>query len=33
MSTQKKVTSGGAQVLEIDFALQKSKVQEYVYGK
>lgn len=33
MSTQQKVTSGGAQVLEIDFALQKSKVQEYVYGK
>ena len=33
MSTQQQVTSGGAQVLQINFNEQKAKVQEFVYGK
>ena len=33
MSTQQQVTSGGAQVLQINFTEQKNKVQEFIYGK
>ncbi|MBQ7779292.1 MAG: LCP family protein [Clostridia bacterium] len=33
MSTQQQVSTGGAQVLQINFTEQKNKVQEYIYGK